>query len=59
MPANTCNPNIEVDRPFASKVEAMAGFGLAAADIARVLAMDLDELQSIYQRELETGTISV
>lgn len=57
MPANAPNPNIEVDRPFASKVEAMAGFGLPAADIALVLAMDLDELQLIYQRELETGTI--
>jgi hypothetical protein len=57
MPADATRPNIEVDRPFASKVEAMAGFGLPAADIALVLAMDLDELQSIYQRELETGTI--
>ncbi len=57
MPTRAPHTNIEVDRPFASKVEAMAGFGLPAADIALVLAMDLDELQSIYQRELETGTI--
>ena len=57
MTADPTNPHIEVDRPFAHKVEAMAGFGLGAADIALVLAMDPSELQSIYQRELETGSI--
>jgi hypothetical protein len=57
MTADTTNPNIDVDRPLATKVEAMAGYGLAAADIALVLAMDPAELQSIYQRELETGSI--
>jgi hypothetical protein len=35
----------------------MAGYGLTAADIALVLDMDLDELQSVYHRELDTGSI--
>ena len=55
MTADTAH--IEVDRPFAHKVEAMAGYGLPAVDIALVLAMDLGELQSIYRHELETGSI--
>jgi hypothetical protein len=33
------------DRPWAAKVEALAGYGLAAADIACVLAMDEDCLK--------------
>lgn len=57
MPAEASDHNVEVDRPFAQKVEAMAGFGLPAADIAMVLAMDLTVLQSVYQRELDTGSI--
>ena len=45
------------DKPFADKVEAMAGYGLSATDIALVLAMDETELQSVYQRELDAGAI--
>jgi hypothetical protein len=45
------------DRPLSSKVEALAGFGLSAADIACVLATDEKELQATYAHELESGGI--
>jgi hypothetical protein len=44
-------------RPFSAKVEAMAGYGLSAADIACVLALDEDDLRSDYQRDLDSGAI--
>lgn len=47
----------ELDRPFAQKVETMAGYGVSAADIAIVLTIDEAELQSVYQRELDAGAI--
>ena len=43
--------------PYASKVEAMAGYGLTAADIARVLDIDLEELKASYSKELAGGQI--
>ena len=47
----------EHDRPLSSKVEALAGFGLTAADIACVLAADEEELKGIYSHELASGGI--
>ena len=38
--------------PYASKVEAMAGYGLSPADIARVLDIDVEELKASYEKEL-------
>ncbi|WP_287187434.1 hypothetical protein [Mesorhizobium sp.] len=49
--ANRC------DRPLSSKVEALAGFGLTAADIACVLATDEQNLKATYAHELESGGI--
>ena len=43
--------------PYASKVEAMAGYGLTAADIARVFDIGVDELKASYSRELAGGQI--
>jgi hypothetical protein len=43
--------------PHASKVEAMAGYGLSAADIARVLDVDPDDLKASYSKELAGGQI--
>jgi hypothetical protein len=43
--------------PYASKVEAMAGYGLTAADIARVLDIDVEELKASYSKELAGGQI--
>ncbi|WP_287292079.1 hypothetical protein [Mesorhizobium sp.] len=45
------------DRPLSSKVEALAGFGLTAADIACVLATDEQNLKATYAHELESGGI--
>lgn len=50
------NP-VEYDRPLASRIEALAGFGLPAADIACVLEVGVDELKAIYVHELESGGI--
>ena len=55
MTADTTH--LEIDRPLAHMVEAMAGNGLPAADISVVLAMDLAELPSTCRHELETGSI--
>ncbi|HTV69114.1 MAG TPA: hypothetical protein VMF90_11315 [Rhizobiaceae bacterium] len=44
-------------RPLASKVEAMAGYGLSAAEIARVVDVDADELKASYEKELAGGHI--
>jgi hypothetical protein len=43
------------DRPWAAKVEALAGYGLTAADLACVLAMDEDVLKATYAHELESS----
>ena len=43
--------------PYASKVEAMAGYGLSPADIARVLDIDVEELKASYDKELSGGHI--
>jgi hypothetical protein len=45
------------NRPHASKVEAMAGYGLSAVDIARVLDIGLEELQASYQKQLAGGQV--
>jgi hypothetical protein len=37
--------------PYSSKVEAMAGYGLSAADIARVLDISEQELKTSYERQ--------
>ena len=39
------------------QVEAMAGYGLAEADIGKVLDIDPETLRAHYRRELETGQI--
>jgi len=41
----------------ASRVEAMAGFGLSATEIARVLKFDPEVLKDVYLDELESGQI--
>jgi hypothetical protein len=43
--------------PHASKVEAMAGYGLSATDIACVLDLGVDELKAAYEKELASGQI--
>jgi hypothetical protein len=43
--------------PYASKVEAMAGYGLSAADIARVLDISEQELKTSYEKQLAGGQI--
>jgi hypothetical protein len=43
--------------PYSSKIEAMAGYGLSPADIARVLDIDVDELKASYEKELAGGHI--
>lgn len=58
--SNTATDGAEVqapDKPFADKIEAMAGYGLSVADISVVLAIDEAELQSVYRRELDAGAI--
>ena len=49
--------DIDCDRPFSSKVEALAGYGLLPADIAQVLAIDEDALKAEYADELTGGHI--
>jgi hypothetical protein len=44
--------------PFhARQVEAMAGYGVAEVDIARVLGIELKKLREHYRHELDTGQI--
>ncbi|RLP22153.1 hypothetical protein [Mesorhizobium sp. YM1C-6-2] len=45
------------EKPLASRVEALAGYGLPAADIACVLAVGEDELIAAYADELDSGGI--
>jgi hypothetical protein len=40
-----------------AKVEALAGYGLSADDIARVLDIDVETLRSTCARELDSGQI--
>ena len=51
------NDPVQYDRPLASRVEALAGYGLPAADIACVLAVEVEELKAAYAHELESGGI--
>lgn len=44
-------------KPFSTKVEALAGFGIPAADIACVLALDEADLKRDYAGELASGGI--
>jgi len=39
------------------QVEAMAGFGIPEADVARVLSIDPKTLRRHYRRELDTGHV--
>ena len=41
-----------------TQVEAMAGYGIPEADIARVLDIDPDALRLHYRRELQASGIS-
>ena len=43
--------------PAPSQIEAMAGFGLSAAEIARVFQVDVELLKSAHSQELEAGAI--
>src|SRR3954471_1961187 len=43
--------------PQAPKVEAMAGYGLTATEIARLLKIDVEVLKASYSDELEGGQI--
>lgn len=44
-------------KPLGGRVEALAGFGLSAADIACVLAVDEAALNADYAHELQSGSI--
>lgn len=48
---------VEYDKPLASRVEALAGYGLPAADIACVLAVDEEHLHAHYGHQLQSGAI--
>jgi hypothetical protein len=43
--------------PFFAKVEALAGFGLPAEDIAQVLDIEAEKLAEVYAKELAGGAI--
>ncbi|MBA3446838.1 MAG: hypothetical protein H0T56_04390 [Pseudaminobacter sp.] len=45
------------EKPLAAKVEALAGYGLAVADIACVLAIEVDVLKVTYAHELESSAL--
>lgn len=45
------------EKPLTTKVEALAGYGLAAAEIACVLAIDEEELKATYACELESSPL--
>ena len=49
--------DIDCDRPFSSKVEVLAGYGLLSADIAHVLAIGEEALKAEYADELAGGRI--
>jgi hypothetical protein len=54
---NTVIGELAHEKPLAVKVEALAGYGLAVADIACVLAIDEDELKATYAHELESSAL--
>jgi hypothetical protein len=45
------------DLPHASKVEALAGFGLSADEIARVLQVNHETLEVAFAVELDSGAL--
>jgi hypothetical protein len=47
----------QADPASRRQVEAMAGYGVAETDIARVLAIDPKTLRKHYREELDTGQI--
>jgi hypothetical protein len=44
-------------KPHCAQVEAMAGYGVAPADIAQVLGIDLETLKADYASQLDGGHI--
>jgi hypothetical protein len=48
---------IDMDSLRRTQVEAMAGYGVSAADIALVLGIDLEHLSRTYAYELEAAPI--
>ena len=48
---------VDYNKPLSSRVEALAGYGLPAADIACVLSIGEDELHADYAHELQSGGI--
>jgi len=44
--------------PTPAQVEAMAGYGLSSADIAKVLDLEEDMLCTTYARELGSGVLT-
>ena len=57
MAAETQDSSVEVDKPFATKVEAMAGYGVPETDIGRVLGIDAKTLRKHYRDELDNGHV--
>ena len=47
----------EQEKPFSTRVEALAGYGIAATDIARVLGTREPDLRRDYADELHCGGI--
>jgi len=45
------------DRPLRAKVEALAGYGVAPASIARVLGLSEVELRATYAEQIEASAI--
>jgi hypothetical protein len=45
------------DLPHPSKVEALAGFGLSADEIARVLQVECQTLKAAFATELDSGAL--
>jgi hypothetical protein len=45
------------EKPFAARVEVLAGYGLAAGEIACVLAITEDELKVTYAQELASSPL--
>lgn len=48
---------IDTTLPDARRVEALAGFGLSAEDIARIFGLTPDTVEDLFARELEGGQI--
>jgi hypothetical protein len=54
---DTTSRELDCGKPLSAKVEALAGYGIAPHEIARVLAVDEQELKAVYADELESGHI--